>query len=71
MSVSQSVSLEALTDYFRAFYDEDQARAEAREAWYNLKQMRQQGYIDGWFFDRHGYLALEPSGWVVERFSNK
>ncbi|MGL5048795.1 MAG: hypothetical protein ACRC6S_14895 [Shewanella sp.] len=68
-SVSQSASLDNIATYLKHTHacDEQTALKEAREVMHNLVNMRQQGFITGWYFDQQGHLALLPSDNILRR----
>ena len=69
--VSQSASLTSIAAYLKLTYQYDQQTAlvEAKEVMQNLVQMRQKGFITGWYFDEHGHLELLPSDIVMQQIN--
>ncbi|GLP94826.1 hypothetical protein [Paraferrimonas sedimenticola] len=67
--ISQSASLKSITKYLKLAHGltEVEAQSQAKEVWNNLVDMRSKGYIEGWYFDEHGHLELEPSSEVLQQ----
>ncbi|CAM3482610.1 MULTISPECIES: hypothetical protein [Shewanella] len=69
--VSQSASLASIAAYLKLTcqYDQDTALVEAKSVMKNLVQMRQKGFITGWYFDENGHLELLPSDQIMQQIS--
>ncbi|QIZ75840.1 hypothetical protein [Ferrimonas lipolytica] len=72
-NISQSAPLASISSYLKRVngLDEQQAQLEAQQIIHDFQRMQRQGYIEGWYFDEQGHLALIPSDDVLARMQEK
>ncbi|GLS84218.1 hypothetical protein [Paraferrimonas haliotis] len=70
--ISQSASLLSIKKYLKMTHGltDMEATQQADEVYSNLTEMRNKGFIEGWYFDDHGHLELEPTSSVLNQIQS-
>ncbi|WP_298441962.1 hypothetical protein [uncultured Ferrimonas sp.] len=72
-NISQSAPLASISSYLKQVngLTDAQAEQEALQVITDFERMQRQGYIQGWYFDEQGHLALIPTDDVLLRLNEK